>query len=198
MTVVTDLVEMLDKYEETRDEVQLAGMWTTVFDARNYIILGDPAVRLRVDKEGTSVRPVITPGLILDESEKELENELGQAAANWAAEKKVAGLLHRADTLVKIKAFGSLFYRDQGVKSYLQACEVYEQIEQAAQTWATDQRQKANLIQEQELLEVFSTSQLLIEDEIVQNYLDASQAYLQEQVKAKEIKSNKSDVAASF
>ena len=35
------------KFGKTVDEQEMASLWTSTNDARNYVILGDPAVRLR-------------------------------------------------------------------------------------------------------------------------------------------------------
>lgn len=51
--ISTDLTTELDETTpENQDEVKLAGMWTSNNDARNYALLGDPAVRMVLkDKE---------------------------------------------------------------------------------------------------------------------------------------------------
>lgn len=48
--LAADLKETLEAIEfgETPDPTELAGLWTATHDARNYVILGDPAVRLAV------------------------------------------------------------------------------------------------------------------------------------------------------
>jgi hypothetical protein len=48
--ISTDLTTELDETTpETQDEVKLAGMWTSNNDARNYALLGDPAVTLKFE-----------------------------------------------------------------------------------------------------------------------------------------------------
>jgi hypothetical protein len=50
----TDLTTEIDETDEaTQNEVKLAGLWTANKDARNYMIIGDPAVKL-VAADGTS------------------------------------------------------------------------------------------------------------------------------------------------
>jgi hypothetical protein len=50
--LASDLTTELDETdEETQNVVKIAGMWTANHDARNYMVLGDPAVRLMVGKQ---------------------------------------------------------------------------------------------------------------------------------------------------
>lgn len=52
--ISTDLTTELDETTpENQDDVKLAGMWTSNNDARNYALLGDPAVTLKFDGKET-------------------------------------------------------------------------------------------------------------------------------------------------
>ena len=59
-TVLADEVEKIE-FDEAYDPYDVAGLWTANNDARGYALLGDPAVRLPVAKEGEEIgeRPVI-------------------------------------------------------------------------------------------------------------------------------------------
>jgi len=67
--ISTDLTTELDETTpETQDEVKLAGMWTSNNDARNYALLGDPAVTLKFEGKETPVAERASLGEIVSKA----------------------------------------------------------------------------------------------------------------------------------
>jgi hypothetical protein len=132
--LMSDLVMMIERSQHGEvDQYEMAGSWTATNDARNYIIVGDPAVKLKVAKDGEEERLAIEPGLRLDPAEEELLVELAEASAAWeAAGRSEAALQHQGDRLRTIESYGTLLLQDERCQTYIRACQVNEEAHSSA------------------------------------------------------------------
>ena len=91
---LTGEIENIKDWNGARDDARLAGLWTANNDARNYVILGDPAVRLPLAATGdspTTERPVIniaSAAAPRKEVEKETRGEVVEKETRKEVEKE--------------------------------------------------------------------------------------------------------------
>ena len=102
-TQLSDEIEAVNKYSKEPDEQFLAGTWTAHNDARSYIILGDPAVRLPLVQDGESeTRP---KSLVVAVAPKP---SVSSDQADFAAQDRQKAVETREDQEVLQGAFGLL------------------------------------------------------------------------------------------
>ena len=88
--LASDLTDELDQTtEEFQNAVKIAGMWTASHDARNYMVIGDPAVRLMVGETSSSSQEKTgIVELLSRESEREIQTTIEPAAEPSALERE--------------------------------------------------------------------------------------------------------------
>jgi hypothetical protein len=135
--LMSDLVMLLERSRAGEaNQMELDKMWVATNDARNYIIVGDPAARLQVEPVEQADRLAIEPDLRLASPEAALFEEIGQAAAQWQeAGGATEALDHDGERLRHIESFGTLFLRTEPQRTYIRACQLRAEIERAAAAW---------------------------------------------------------------
>ncbi len=77
--ISTELTNVLDRYDQlTVDTSQLAGLWRANNDARNFVVLGDPAVRVAVGPRAALLRAERSPERRVESAPPNLRKVVGR------------------------------------------------------------------------------------------------------------------------